>query len=106
MAQDPLMNLDLMMATTLIITAIYSTILFFREWRRQKRSENEQYIPYALMLLYLLLSVSASMIVYSNFFVSTEIHDLLIDTKIYYIGVVVTSVTKVVRFTAPAPESA
>ncbi|MFX1298356.1 MAG: hypothetical protein ACFFD2_26315 [Promethearchaeota archaeon] len=91
MTQDALYNLNLMIATTLLVVAFICTILFYQEWKKQKRTENEQYIPYALMILYLLLFIGIAMIIHSNFFTEATILTFLMETKVYFIGVVIIS---------------
>ncbi|MHA1131476.1 MAG: hypothetical protein ACTSQI_07580 [Candidatus Helarchaeota archaeon] len=80
-------NLDLMIATTLLIISFLSAALFYQEWRKQKRSQNEQYIPYALMILYILLFVSSILIIHSNFFTEQAVLEFLVNTKVYFLGV-------------------
>ncbi len=90
---DVFCKLDLMAATTLLVISFLCMILFYQEWKRQKRTKNEQYIPYALMLLYLLLFISTAMIIFSNFFVEEPLFNILRDTKAYFIAVVLVSST-------------
>ncbi len=88
---DPFYNLDLMVATSILIVSFLSTLLFYQEWKKQKRAKNEQYIPYALMVLYLLLFVSGLLVIYSNFFTDQAVLDILIHTKVYFLGVAIIS---------------
>ncbi len=83
---DVAYNLNLMVTTTTLIITLIFTVLFGQEWRKQNRSKNEQYIPFALMILYLFLFLSSSMMCYSNFF--TESIVLLINSKFYFISVI------------------
>lgn len=82
---DVIYNLNLMVATAELIISVLFTLLFFQEWKKQKRTENEQYIPLALTLLYLFLSLSFIMTINSNFFVDPAILQWYIDSKAYFI---------------------
>lgn len=81
-------NLNLMLTTTILVATLIFTFLFGQAWRKQKRSQNEQYIPFALMLLYLFLFLSSVMTCYSNFFVDPSALLFLKNTKFYFISVV------------------
>ncbi|MHA1650018.1 MAG: hypothetical protein ACTSYB_07475 [Candidatus Helarchaeota archaeon] len=87
MAQDIIYNFNLMIATTQLIVSFLCAILFFQEWRKQKRTENEQYIPYALMILYVALFIGTGLIVNSTFFTDEAFLNILRQTKFYFIGV-------------------
>lgn len=81
-------NLNLMITTAGLITTGLFAFLFGQIWRKQKRSQNEQYIPFGLMLLYIFLFVSSSMMCYSNFFIDPDRLTLLINSKYYFIFVI------------------
>jgi len=81
-------NLNLMVTTTILVITLIFTFLFGQTWRKQKRSKNEQYIPFALMLLYLFLFLSSAMTCYSNFFAGETLLTFLKTTKFYFISVV------------------
>ena len=78
-------KLSLMLATTQLIVTFLFSMLFYQEWKKQKRSENEQYIPFALMLLYIFLFLGTAMTTYSNFFAGDVILNILENTRIYFI---------------------
>jgi len=81
-------NLGLMITTTILIITLIFAFLFNQTWRKQKRSKNEQYLPFALMLLYIFLFVSSAMMCYSNFFADPGSLTVLINSKFYFISVI------------------
>jgi hypothetical protein len=81
-------NLSLMITTTILVVTLIFAFIFGQAWRKQKRSQNEQYLPFALMLLYLFLFVSSVMTCYSNFFADPSVLLFLKTTKFYFISVV------------------
>lgn len=81
-------NLSLMVTTTLLVVTLIFAFLFGQTWRKQKRSQNEQFIPLALMLLYLFLFLSSVMTCYSNFFIDETFLAFLKNTKFYFISVI------------------
>lgn len=88
MTQDAIYNINLMISTAILVIAFIFTVIFFREWRRQVRSKNEQYIPLALTFLYAFLFVGTTMMIYSNFFAGSALLTFLENTKVYFILVV------------------
>lgn len=77
-------NLNLVVATIEFTIAVIFTLIFFREWKKQARTANEQYIPFALMLLYLGLSIAFFMTINSNFFIDPALLAFYVDSKIYF----------------------
>ena len=77
-------KLSLMVATAQLIVTFLFSILFYQEWRKQKRSKNEQFIPLALTLFFAFLFVGSLMTTYSNFFAGDTLLTLLENTRIYF----------------------
>ncbi len=73
-----------MIATAILIVTFLFSILFYQEWRKQKRSKNEQFIPLALALFFAFLFVSSLMTTFSNFFAEDTLLNLLANTRIYF----------------------
>ncbi len=88
MSQDAFYNFSLMVATTQLIVTFIFAILFHQEWKKQKRSENEQYLPFALTLLYVFLFLGSAMMIYSNFFAKGGILELLYRTQVYFMLII------------------
>ncbi len=84
MAHDVIYNLNLVVSSVLITIAIIFAMLFFKEWRKQKRTANEQYIPLALAVFYLFLSIGFIMMTNSNFFIDPAIFQIYIETGMYF----------------------
>jgi len=89
---DIIYNLNLVVATIEFTVSVIFTLLFYIEWKKQARTKNEQYIPFALMLLYLGLSIAFFMTINSNFFIDPALLALYIETKIYFFLVLTFSV--------------
>ncbi|MHA1264832.1 MAG: hypothetical protein ACTSRS_06305 [Candidatus Helarchaeota archaeon] len=66
-------NLNLMVTSFQLIIAIIFAILFYQEWRKQKRAKNEQYIPLALSLMFAMVTIGSFLIINSNFFISESL---------------------------------
>lgn len=81
---DVIYNLNLVVATIEFTVSVIFTLLFYKEWKKQARTENEQYIPFALMLLYLGLSIAFFMTINSNFFIDPALLTFYIETGSYF----------------------
>ncbi len=77
-------NLNLVVSSVLITVAVTFVLLFYREWRKQARSENEQYLPLALMVLYLLLSIGFIMMTNSNYFIDDSLFQVYLQKGFYF----------------------
>jgi peptidoglycan/LPS O-acetylase OafA/YrhL len=77
-------------------------LFFLQEWRKQKRTENEQYIPLALTLLYLFLTISFIMNINSNYFIDPALLQMYIESKVYFffVGIACALITGVLIYTA------
>ena len=82
---DIMNDIRLMSATVQLVVTFVFTLLFRQEWKKQKRSENEQYIPYALMLLYFFLFLGTVLMIYSYFFADATLLEILMRTRIYFL---------------------
>jgi len=74
-----------MISTVILVISFIFSVIFFKEWRKQARTQNEQYIPLALTVLYVFLFIATSMMIYSSFFASSTLLYTLIDTKFYFL---------------------
>ncbi|MFX1298355.1 MAG: hypothetical protein ACFFD2_26310 [Promethearchaeota archaeon] len=83
MVHDVIYNLNIVVSSVLVTVAILFALLFYKEWKKQKRTENEQYIPLALMLFYGGISVGFIMMTNSNFFIDPELFALYLQVKSY-----------------------
>jgi len=81
---DPIENLNLVVATIEFTVSVVFTLLFYNEWKKQARTENEQYIPFTLMLIYLTLSIAFFMLINSNYFINPALLAFYIETKLYF----------------------
>jgi len=77
-----------MVITTLLIVTLIFAFLFGNEWKKQKRAKNEQFIPFALMILYLFLFLNSSIMCYFNFFADPNLANLLANSKYYFLSVI------------------
>jgi len=84
MQSDLLYNLNLVVSSVLLTVSVLFVLLFYKEWRRQARTKNEQYIPLAMMVLYLFLTIGIFMMMNSNYFIDPAIFQTYIESGAYF----------------------
>ncbi|TFF90094.1 MAG: hypothetical protein EU548_04745 [Promethearchaeota archaeon] len=84
MVVDIITNLHIVISSIQLTVTLLFVFLFYNEWRKQKRTKNEQYIPLALMIGYLLLSIGFFMLINSNYLFGSLYLDLLLEIGTYF----------------------